>query len=191
MDLVELLRKNRSYRRFDQRRRIDRQTLVELVELARLCPSSSNRQPLKFIVACSPEEAARVFPYLAWAGAIKDWDGPAEGERPAAYILILGDKQVRGEFHLDPGIAAQSMLLGAVQQGLGGCMIAAIDHRGLRRELNLPERFEICLAVALGHPAETVVLEEMKHPGEFDYWRDAEGVHHVPKRPLAELLLEF
>jgi len=191
MDFVDLLRNNRSYRRFDQRRRIERRTLVELVDLTRLCPSASNRQPLKFIVACSPEETARVFPYLAWAGALRDWAGPAEGERPAAYILILGDKQVYCEFNLDPGIAAQSMLLAASHRGLGGCMLAAIDRPGLRRELNLPERFEICLAVALGHPAETVVLEEMKHPAAFDYWRDAEGVHHVPKRPLAELLLEF
>ena len=190
MNVTELLRRNRSYRRFHEDRPLDRRTLVGLVELTRLCPSSANRQPLKYMLACSPQETARVFPYLRWAGALPDWPGPAEGERPTGYVIILGDKEVTERFSVDPGIVAQSMLLAAVEQGLGGCMVGSIDRDGLRREWGIPERFEILLVVALGRPNETVLLEDAPGPHGLDYWRDAEGVHHVPKRPLSELLLE-
>ena len=190
MRFAELLEKSRSYRRFDENHRIDRQTLVDLVALVRLCPSSSNRQSMKFLVACEPDERAKVFPHLIWAGALKDWPGPAEGERPTGYIILLGDTQVHPTFDVDPGIFAQSMLLGAAEQGLGGCMIAAVEREGLRRSLNIPEHFEIVLAIALGKPAEKVVLDEMTDPAAFAYWRD-DDVHHVPKRPLRDLLVEF
>ena len=191
MSFAQLLKMNRSYRRFHEEKRIGRQTLVDLVALTRLCPSAANLQPLKYLVACSPRETAAIFPHLAWAGALPDWPGPAEGERPAAYVVILGDTQITTRWNVDPGIVAQSMLLAAVEQGLGGCMIGSIDRRELRRELGIPERYAIALAIALGRPAETVVLEDAKDPTAIDYWRDADGVHHVPKRPLEELLLEF
>ena len=191
MSICELLRKNRSYRRFHEDQRLKRETLVDLVELTRLCPSAANRQPLKYIVACSAEENARIFPYLRWAGALTDWPGPAEGQRPAGYIVILGDTQITTHFNVDPGIAAQSILLAAVEQGLGGCMVGSIDRNGLRETLNIPDQFAITLVLALGRPAEAVVLEDGKGPDDIDYWRDPEDVHHVPKRPLAELLVEF
>ena len=191
MNITELLKKNRSFRRFHEDRRLDRKTLVNLIKLSRLCPSAANRQPLKFLPVCSAEQTAEIFPHLLWAGALKDWPGPAEGERPAAYIVILGDTEITKNFNVDPGIVAQSMLLSAVEQGLGGCMIGSIDREGLRRTLNIPDRFAIVLVVALGYPKETVVLEDSKDAKDIDYWRDAEGVHHVPKRPLEELLVEF
>ncbi len=191
MSVPELLRGSRSYRRFDESHRIERQTLIDLVALTRLCPSAANRQPLKYVVAAEPDERDRVFPYLRWAGALTDWPGPAPGERPAGYILVLGDLNIIDHFHVDPGIVAQSMLLAAVEQGLGGCMVASIDRNGLRKTLRIPDRFTIELAVALGKPAETVVLDDAKDPDDVAYWRDAEGVHHVPKRPLSELLLEL
>ena len=191
MSFAQLLKMNRSYRRFHEEKRIGRQTLVDLVGLTRLCPSAANLQPLKYLVACSPEETAAIFPHLAWAGALKDWPGPAEGERPAAYIIILGDTQISTRLNVDPGIVAQSMLLAAVERGLGGCMIGSINRRTLRRALGIPDRYAIVLAIALGRPAETVVLEDTKKPTSIDYWRDADGVHHVPKRPLEELLLEL
>ena len=191
MNVRELLTRNRSYRRFHQEQAIDMKTLAGLVELTRLCPSAANRQPLKYLPACSAEDNAKIFPHLRWAGALKDWPGPAEGQRPAAYIVILGDRRIIDHFHCDHGIAAQSMLLAAVEQGLGGCMIGSIDRQGLRRTLVIPEHFDILLVLALGKPAERVVLEDMKDPEEIDYWRDEKDVHHVPKRPLAELLVRF
>ncbi|NQU25724.1 MAG: nitroreductase family protein, partial [Candidatus Nealsonbacteria bacterium] len=123
MNVQELLRKNRSYRRFHEDRRIEPQSLAGLVELTRLCPSSANRQALKFLTACSPQETDAIFPHLRWAAALKDWPGPADGERPAAYIVVLGDREIHSKFDVHCGILAQSILLGAVEQGLGGCMI--------------------------------------------------------------------
>jgi nitroreductase len=188
MPLSELLRKNRSYRRFDPHT-IERDTLVELIELTRTCPSAANRQPLKYLLAWTPEQAARIFPHLRWAAALTDWPGPAEGERPTAYIVILGDTRVWRRWDWDTGITAHTMLLGATERGLGGCMIGSIDQPGLRGELALPEDLEILMVVALGKPKETVVLEDGQ-PEPAPYWRDAQQVHHVPKRPLAELLVE-
>lgn len=188
--LIDLVLRNRSYRRFHEDHAVDRETLRELVDLARLSASAANRQPLRFLLSWEPERNARIFPHLAWAGYLKDWPGPAEGERPAAYIVILGDKEIARDFGCDHGIAAQSMLLGAVEKGLGGCMIGAVHREGLRAALHLPPRYEILLVVALGKPREKVVIDPVGPEGDIKYFRDAEGVHHVPKRSLEALILE-
>jgi nitroreductase len=118
------------------------------------------------------------------------WSGPAEGERPSAYIVILGDTELRKDFGCDHGIAAQSIMLGATERGLGGCMIGSIDRPKLRQVLDIPERYEILLILALGKPAETVVLEDVGPDGDIKYYRDEDDVHHVPKRTLGELILQ-
>ena len=187
--LEDLVRKNRSYRRFHQDVPVDIETLRALVNLARLSASGSNLQPLKYILSCEPETNARIFPHTRWAGYLKDWPGPAEGERPTAYIVILGDTEIRKSFGCDHGIAAQSIMLGAAERGLGGCMIGSIDKGGLRQVLDIPDHYEILLILALGKPKETVVLEEVGPDGSVEYYRDADGVHHVPKRSLDELIL--
>lgn len=187
--LADLIRQNRSYRRFYQDMPVSLETLRELVELARLSASAGNRQPLKYILSCGPETNTRIFPHTRWAGYLKDWGGPAEGERPAAYVVILGDTEISKDFGCDHGIAAQSIMLGAVERGLGGCMIGALDRDGLRQALAIPERYDILLVLALGKPRETVVIEDVGPDGDIKYYRDAEGVHHVPKRPLDDLIL--
>ncbi len=186
--LKELVLKNRSYRRFDQGRSIPEETLRELIELARLCPSGANKQPLKYIISNAAGKNSRIFSALAWAGYLKDWEGPAEGERPSAYIVILGDKDISESFGCDHGIAAQTILLGASEKGLGGCMVGSVQRKNLRKLLNIPEKYEILLVIALGKPAETVILEEAG-PGGIKYYRDSEGAHHVPKRRLEEIIL--
>ena len=189
MSVRDLVLKTRSYRRFDPEASIDCQTLRGLVDLARLSASAANRQPLKYVLSCSLETNARIFPYTRWAGALKDWAGPAEGERPAAYIVILGDTEISKSFGCDHGIAAQSIMLGATERGLGGCMIGALDRPGLRASLAVPERYEILLVLALGRPAEKVVLEDLPPDGDINYWRDQQSVHHVPKRALDDIIL--
>jgi len=187
--LRDLLLRNRSFRRFRQQP-LDEKTLVELIELTRLCPSAANRQPLKYLLAWRPEQNAKIFPHLRWAAALAPWPGPAEGERPAGYIVILGDNRIWRRWDWDAGIVAQTMLLGAAERGLGGCMIASIDQPGLRAALNLPGHLEALLVVALGQPSEKVVLEDGS-PDQRPYWRDADDVHHVPKRALAEVRIEL
>lgn len=188
--LEELIRKNRSYRRFHQDVPVEIETLRALVNLARLSASGANLQPLKYILSSDPDTNERIFPHTRWAGYLEDWSGPVEGERPAAYVIILGDKTIRNSFGCDHGIAAQSIMLGAAERDLGGCILGALDRDGLRAALAIPERCEILLALALGKPKEDVVLEEAGPDGDIKYYRDEEGTHHVPKRSLDELILQ-
>jgi len=189
MMIKDLVTRSRSYRRFFQDVRIDDKTLRELVDLARLCPSAANRQPLRYILSSEPEKNALIFPSLAWAGYLKDWPGPAEGERPAAYIVILADTNTAQSIDCDHGIAAQSILLGAVEKDLGGCILGAINKKRLREDLNINARYEILLVIALGRPKENVVLEDTGSDGNIEYYRDKDGNHHVPKRPLNDIII--
>jgi nitroreductase len=186
--LKDLILKNRSCRRFYQEHKVDTETLRELADLARLSPSAQNLQPLKYILSTDPEKNKLIFSCLTWAGYLKDWS-PPEGERPAAYILILGDKRIASSFAYDAGIAAQSILLGAREKDLAGCILGSVQREKIRGLLKIPEQYEILLAIALGKPKEKVVLEEVGPDGDIKYWRDSEGVHHVPKRSLEELII--
>ena len=185
----DLVLKCRSYRRFYQDVAVENKTLRELVDLARNSASATNRQPLKYILSCSRENNALIFSTLHWAGTLKTWPGPSEGERPAGYIVILGDKEISANFGLDPGIAAQTILLGAVEKGLGGCMLGAVEREQLRQLLKIPEKYEIPLVIALGKPKEKIILETMKPTDSFDYWRDKDEGHHVPKRKLNDMIV--
>ncbi len=188
--LRDLIVRSRSYRRFRQDVAIDRRTLEGLVNCARLSASAANLQPLRYILSCDPQMNARIFPHLAWAGYLVDWAGPSEGERPSAYIIILGDREVSKSFGCDHGIAAQSILLGATESGLGGCMIGSIKRDKLRGALGIADRYEILLVLAIGKPGETVVLEDVGSSESIKYWRDSADVHHVPKRRLEEIIVE-
>ena len=187
--LNDLIRKTRSYRRFHQEVPVELETLQELVDLARLSASGANRQPLKYVLCCDPEVNARVFACLGWAGHLPDWPGPVQGERPAAYIVILGDTEVAPSVGCDHGIAAQSIMLAATERGLGGCLIGSVQHDQLRKALDIPERYTILLVLTLGKPKEQVVIEAVGTDGDIRYYRDAAGVHHVPKRALEELIV--
>lgn len=188
--IEDLIRRNRSYRRFHQDVPVSMKTLRELVNLARLSASGSNLQPLKYVLSSDPATNAKIFPHTRWAGYLEDWEGPADGERPAAYVIILGDTEIRSSFGCDHGIAAQSIMLGASERGLGGCILGALDRSALREALGIPERYDILLALALGKPKETVVLEDVGPDGDIEYYRDENDVHHVPKRSLEELILQ-
>jgi len=187
--IEDLIKSNRSCRRFFEDEPISQETLKWLVNLARLSASAANLQPLKYYLGCTPEVNALIFPCLAWAGYLQDWPGPGAGERPSAYLIILGDREIAANFGCDHGIAAQSILLGAREKGLAGCILGSIQRDQLRAALDLPERFEILLVIALGKPKEVVVLEEIPPDGSVKYWRDAQGLHHVPKRRLGDIIL--
>ncbi|MDY6951752.1 MAG: nitroreductase family protein [Thermodesulfobacteriota bacterium] len=187
--LRDLVSRNRSYRRFYQDVEVDMKTLEDLVDLARLSASAANLQPLKYILSCSAEKNALIFSHLAWAAYLKDWPGPPEGERPSAYMIVLGDRRVCPSFGCDHGIAAQSILLGATERGLGGCILGAIQRKELREALDVPAHYEILIAIALGKPKESVKIETVASDGEIKYWRDEEGTHHVPKRSLDQIIV--
>ena len=186
--LKELVIKNRSYRRFDEAFPINTGTLRDLIDLTRLTPSGANLQPLKYILSNEHKDNAIIFEHLAWAGYLKEFTGPEPGERPSAYIIILHDTDISKDTGCDHGIAAQTILLGAAEKNLGGCMIGSIKRKLLRRDLKIDDRYEILLVVALGKPAEKVLIEDVRD-GDIRYWRDNNGGHHVPKRSLEEIIL--
>jgi nitroreductase len=181
--LRDLVVKNRSYRRWYQDVSIDTETLRDLIDLARLAPSASNRQALKFILSNDPQKNALIFPNIHID------NDPIEGERPSAYIIILHDTRIPAWVLVDLGIAAQTIHLGAVEKGLGGVMVGNINKASLRKALDIPAHFEIVLILALGKPREEMVIETMATNGSLEQWWDDNRVRHVIKRPLDDLIL--
>lgn len=189
--IKELVLKNRSYRRFYQDQKITTEILKELVDLTRLTASAANLQPLKYVISNAKDNNEKIFKTLGWAGYLKDWDGPEDGERPSAYIVILNDTSISKNPSFDPGIVAQTILLGAVEKGFGGCILANVNKKELKSSLNLDEKYEVILVVALGKPKEEVVIESMDSNKDVKYWRDENKVHHVPKRSLEDIILKI
>lgn len=187
--LKDLILKNRSYRRFYQSERISKSQLTDWVDLARCSASARNSQSLKYILSADEPFNAEIFELLAWAGYLTYWKGPEEGERPSAYIVMLHDTLISGNYFCDDGIAAQSILLGATEAGFGGCIIHSVNRNKLKEILKLSDHLEILYVLALGKPKETVALDEVKD-NDIKYWRDENQVHHVPKRSLDEIIVE-
>lgn len=188
---TELVRKTRSYRRFYEDVPVRRETLLEIVDCARLSASGGNRQALRYFIAADAATCAKIYPTLTWAMMLKDWDGPEPGERPAAYIVMGQDEGYKSISPADPGIVAQTMMLAATEKGLGGCMFSGIRRDELKASLGLPDTFEVLMVLALGKTRETVVVDEVEPDADLRYWRDADRVHHVPKRKLKDIVLNW
>lgn len=188
--LKDIVLKNRSYRKFKASEPVSMNTLEFLIDLARVTPSSKNMQPLKYILLNGKNETDYVFERLKWAWYLKDWKGPSEEEQPPAYIIMLLDKSLNDNAMIDAGIASQTILLGAVEKGLGGCIIRTINRYELHKHFNLPEHLEIILVIALGKPDQEVSLTEVDKTGNVQYYEDDEMVHYVPKRKLDEIIIK-
>ena len=184
----EMVLKTRSVRRFIEEP-VSKDALLHLIDIARLSASAANLQPLKYIISFEENMNNIIFPCLKWAGYLKEWQGPEKGERPSAYIIVLGDRSISSSFGCDHGIATQNILLGATDLGLGCCIIGAVDRKSIVEKLNIPEKYEVLHIIAIGKPGETVILEEMTKDDSVKYWRDKNGIHHVPKRALGDILV--
>ena len=188
--IADLIERARSIRRFQENDSVDMETLRSLVNLARFSPCAGNLQTLKYLLSAEPKTNRLIFPQLAWAGYLPDWPGPSAGERPAAYIVQLADLRLGQPKEVDAGIALQSMVIGAASLGLGSCIIGSVNRKKLQTVLSLPSDYSILYVLAIGRPAETVMVESIDSSGSIRYWRDEHGVHHVPKRILDELVVE-
>jgi nitroreductase len=189
--LKDLVVKNRSYRRFHQEAKISREELLEWVDLARLTSNGANLQNLKYVLVNEEDKNEKVFKELKWAGYLKEWDGPEEGEKPSAYIVMLVDTEISSNPLWNQGLAAQSILLGATEKGFGGCMFASYNKENVKSQLGISDRYDILMVIALGKPKEEVVLNELGEDGDIKYWRDENKVHHVPKRSLKDIVLDL
>jgi nitroreductase len=188
--IADVIRANRSCRRFDGQHPVQTQTLIELINLARLSASAGNLQPLKYIISGEPATNGKIYDCLNWAGYLEDWPGPEPGERPRAYIVVLHDTRICMNVDCDHGIASQSILLGARERGLAGCMIAAVNRPKLSSSLNMSDHLKVLLVLALGKPKEEIVIETLNEDGDIRYWRDTDMVHHVPKRSVEEIIVQ-
>jgi nitroreductase len=186
--IKELITRNRSYRRFDEAVKVSSQQILKWIDLARLSGSGRNAQPLKYAIVTKTEMCAKIFPFLGWAGYLNNWKGPEEGERPVAYVAVIKDRSIAENHYCDDGIAMQSILLGAAEDGFGGCVIGSVNKAKVAKLLGLNEEQELLYIIALGKPAEEVVIDEVID-GNIKYWRDENGVHHVPKRPIDEIVI--
>lgn len=187
--LKDLVKKNRSYRRFYEDTKISDKLLLNFIDLARLSSSAKNNQPLKYHISNSSENNARIFETLAWAGYLKDWNGPIEGERPSAYIIVYLDKNIAENNYCDHGLAVQNILLGAVEAGFGGCIIAAFNRKIISEIVNVPDNVEPLLILALGKPKEKINIYEITPEEDIKYWRNSDNIHQVPKRKLEDILI--
>lgn len=188
--LHDLVRQTRSIRRFDVTRAIDRSILTTLVDHARLTSSTANKQPLRYLLSYKAETNAMIRPHTRWAGLLNNYNGPGEGENPTAYIIICSDKIVGASdaFSVDVGIAAQVIMMAARERGIGACMIGSFSKEALNNIFDIPENLEMKLVIALGYPAEEIILEEMSEGEPSAYYRDEADVHHVPKRKLCDIV---
>ena len=187
--LLDLLKKARSYRNFDPSVTYTADDMKDLINLCRFAPSSVNKQPIRFAYVYKKEDCARIFPYLGWAAKIQKNKPPLPGNEPTAYILICYDTNfTQNSPDADVGIYAQTIVLGAMEKGIGACMIGSINKPALAEIFALPANILPRLVIALGAPNEKIVLTEAEN-GKTDYYRDEENTHYVPKLPLAEILL--
>lgn len=188
-DLVE---KSRSYRIFDESYKLKRKDLVELIELARFSPCGKNGQYLRFIPIYKEDILNKIYPYLTWAAYLKDWNGPMEGERPTGIILIVSKEGTLTDplLSCDMGVASQTIMLGAVEKNLGGCMIRALNRKRIAQILNLSENYIIHIALAIGKPAQEVIIEDINEDEDIKYWMEKNKTHHVPKIVLNDLIMD-
>lgn len=189
----DLVKANRSYRGFDESRKVTREELMEMADCARLAASSVNQQPLQFYLAWEKEEVDRIQALTKWARGLPELELPHKGMCPTAFIVICQNTN-RGEsltrFQRDVGIVAQTMLLAATEMGLGGCMIGNFGAASVKEALELPDYLAPMLIVAVGKPAEQVVMTEIADGESIAYYRDEQDVHYVPKRRLSDVVLD-
>ena len=188
----EIVIANRSYRGYDESYKFTREKLEEYVDLTRFTPSSVNMQPFKYYIAYEKSNVDTIQKMNKWARALPELNLPYEGKRPTAFIIICQDTNIfsnTNRFMKDVGIVAQTILLQAAEDDLGGCMIGNFNAEEVKSTLDLSENLLPLLIVALGKPAEKIVITEVKEDGKTDYYRDENDVHYVPKRSLEDILI--
>ena len=186
--LDTLLHRNRSYRGYDPARKVTEEELIDLVRTTTLCASGMNRQPLRFRLV-TEADADKVLPHITLGAALPEEHLPKPGTEPRAFIVICSAVPEDKVVDMDLGIAGQSMLLKAVEKGLGGIFILNFRKEAVREALQLP--LEPLAIIAIGKPAESIFLmpvDENETAPDLRYYRK-DGNHYVPKLTLAQLLV--
>jgi nitroreductase len=185
VSLNSLLLKNRSHRGYDSSRQVLVEELKQIAEVCTKIPSAKNQQVLRFKLVAG-ENAPRLQQYTKWGGALPELNLPFPGTEPSAFIIICSTVPENKWVDIDLGIAAQSMLLKAVEMGLNGICIGAFNKNAVVEEFSL--QHEPVLILAIGKGAEHIQLTRAKEGENLTYYRK-DGVHFVPKLGLDDLLL--
>lgn len=190
--LKDLVIANRSYRGFDESYRFTKEQLTEYVDMTRFTASSVNAQPLKYHIAYEKEEVDTIQKMTRWARALPQMTLPHDNMHPTGFIIICQDLDISdnlARYQKDIGIVAQTVLLAAAEEGLGGCMIGNFTPAEVKSTLDFPENIQPVLIVALGKPAEKIVITEIENGESIKYYRDENDVHYVPKRKLEDIII--
>lgn len=191
-EFKELVKKNRSFRGYDESYRFTKEQLEDYVDTTRYTASSVNMQPLKYFIAYEKEMVDTIQKMTKWARALPDLDLPYIGKRPTGFIVVCQDTNISPNterFMKDVGIVAQTILLQATEEGLGGCMIGNFKKEEVMETLKFDDNLVPLLIIALGKPDEEIVITEIPESGSTNYYRDKEDVHYVPKRSLEDILI--
>ncbi len=184
---------SRSYRSFDESKKISMEMLLSLVDTARLCPSAINRQPLKYRLVAEQDEVETLISLTKWAAALKDMKFPPDGHHPAAFIVVCCDTTITESVDsckIDLGIAIQTIMLQACESGLGGCIIGAFNPSEISEKLLIPTIYKPLIVLALGVPDETVMICNVEESGSTSYFRSKGNIHFVPKRVLEDIVIK-
>ena len=194
MDIYEAATKRRSIRRYKDKA-VPYEVLEKCVNAGRLAPSGRNRQLWEYIIVDDEQLLPKIFDggIKTWAGIERKKGDPLPEKLPKAYIIILINSALEAEFGaqrrvatLDVGLSAENMILVALEQGVGTCPIIAFDENELKQVLNIPDNYDVAMVLVLGYPDESPVQEISTGP--IKTWVDDQGVRHVPKRRLEDIL---
>lgn len=184
----------RSARAFDEKQKVTKGALEEMIDCARLCPSAANLQPLKYRLILKKNEIEKLMPLTKWAAYFKDIKLPPKGNNPTAFIIILHDESIAPQnkmSQIDIGICAQTINLAAREKGYGACMLGGFEPEKISKAFELPENLSPALIIALGVPAEKeAIISSSESPDGIKYFRGEDGVHYVPKRPIDEIIVK-
>lgn len=190
MRFEELVKSNRTCRRFDESKEVKREELLEIIELTRYIASGANKQALRYLLVNKNEDNEKVFSNIAWAGYLKDWPGPIDGERPRAYILLAEDEKYAKAMPEDVGIAAQTITLAARDKEMAACMFKAFRGKGIKEEFSLDKDINILMVIAIGYPVEEAVVDDISADEDIKYYRDENARHHVPKFTIDNIVIK-
>lgn len=187
----ELLKADRSVRRFQADKPIPHSTLLDLIDLTRFCASSQNMQPLRYVIVDDAPTKDILFPLLRWARHLKDWDGPTPEERPSAYLVQLTDTTIAPSLLCDCGLQLQAITLGATSLGINGCIIRNFNPAEVHQALKLDSRYKVEYVLALGYASEKIKMTSLAENEDSGYYRLPDGTHVVPKRTLDQLIIDL
>ena len=185
LSLDTLLHRNRSYRGYDPSRVVTREELMKMVESTTMVPSGKNQQTLRYRLVTA-DESDKVLSLIRLGAALPELHLPFPGTEPRAFLVICSTIPENPVLDIDLGIAAQSLLLKAVEMGLNGIIIRAFDPGKMQAALGL--ELVPLLVIAIGKGAENIYLKPVETGESLSYYRK-DGVHFVPKLKAEDLII--